>query len=298
MRQWIIAGSLVALTGCSAKDEAPKTPAAPAVASAPAPAAAPAEAPAAEAPAEAPAEPQTPEEQLKARLVGEWHLDLQTIEADPDIARLPADQKAQAVAMAQEMLSDVTFTFTADGQLTLGFGPGRRSGTYVIDAIEGNALRITAKTGEGEGELVEKVLLRIEGDAMWVTEGADNRTLRLLRGKAPVAQALLGGSAAGSQPMAPGSQPMAPGSQPMALPPGHPVGAGGAMPAMPPGHPGGAMPAMPPGHPGGAMPPGHPGGATPAMPPPGHPGGAMPPGHPGGAAAPAPAPAPTPAPAY
>ena len=28
MRQWIIAGSLVALTGCSAKDEAPKTPAA------------------------------------------------------------------------------------------------------------------------------------------------------------------------------------------------------------------------------------------------------------------------------
>lgn len=233
----LFAASLLTF-GCSPKDEAkveaPKTGAAGAAQTAEPPAVA-------EKAAEAPPkpEPTTPEGQLKARLYGDWHLDLKSLGDTPDFKHLPPQQKEQAVAMAQRMLADVSFSFGEDGRIALGFGPARRSGTYVVDRVEGNRLEITATVGEGDDATVEKVLLRIEGDAMWVTEGDDNRTLRLLRGKPPEAPA--------SQPAA-GSQPTAPASQPMRMP------APGRMPA---------------GHPGGGMPAGHPGTAQPAQPAPG-----------------------------
>lgn len=214
----VVAAGLLAL-GCSAKDEAPEAGAAPEAA---AETAAATGAQTAEQPAEQPAaakkpEPTTPEGQLKARLYGDWHLDLKSLGDSPEFKHLPPQQKEQAIAMAQRMLADVEFSFGEDGRIALGFGPARRKGTYVIDEIEGNALRITATVGQGDDATVEKVLLRIEGDAMWVTEGADNRTLRLLRGKPPVPTSqptsqptsMPARGAAGSQPVrrAPGSQP-------------------------------------------------------------------------------------------
>ncbi len=212
----LFAAGLLTL-GCSGKDEAAEAPAATTGAQTAAPAAEKAGEKAAE--AEAPAvktpEPTTPEGQLKARLYGDWHLDLKSLGDSPEFKHLPPQQKDQAVAMAQRMLADVDFSFSEDGQISLGFGPARRKGTYVIDKIEGNAMQITATVGQGDDATVEKVLLRIEGDAMWVTEGADNRTLRLLRGKPPVPT-----SQPTSQPAAqPTSMPAprrAPGSQPAA----------------------------------------------------------------------------------
>lgn len=223
----LFAAGLLTL-GCSGKDEAPQAEAPTTGAATGAQTAEPAAEPAAEKAAEkaaaAPAaktpEPTTPEGQLKARLYGDWHLDLKSLGDSPEFKHLPTQQKEQAIAMAQRMLADVDFSFTEDGQISLGFGPARRKGTYVIDEIDGNAMQITATVGQGDDATVEKVLLRIEGDAMWVTEGADNRTLRLLRGKPPVPAAsqptsMPAGGAAGSQPArrAPGSQPTAPAPQ-------------------------------------------------------------------------------------
>jgi len=153
--------------------------------------------------------------QLLGRLAGDWHMDLASLESDPQFADLPAQQRMQALTMARQMMADVTFSFTEDGKIRLGFGPTGRTGTYTVDKVEGHALHITTRTQGPEGETVEKVLLRIEGDALRVTEGDDGRTIRLLRGKPEIAA---------SQPTgAPGSQPAAaPGSQPARAPTGQP----------------------------------------------------------------------------
>ncbi len=167
-------------------------------------------APAAETPEPAGDDPQA---QLVARLAGDWRMDLESLERDPQIAKLPPQQRMQALVMARQMMSDVSFSFTEDGKVRLGFGPTGRTGTYTVDKVDGNALHITTRTKQGDDESVEKVVLRIEGDAMWVTEGADGRTIRLLRGK----------------PAPPTSQPTAAGSQPAnGLPPGHPPANGPA----------------------------------------------------------------------
>lgn len=186
-------------------------------------------------PAPPEAEPTDAKSQLVARLVGDWHVDLASLDNDPQFAKLPAQQRMQALAMARQMVADVSYSFSADGAIRLGFGPTGRVGTYTVDAVEGHALHITTKTRSGEEETVEKAILRIEGDAMWVTEGPDSRTIRLLRGKPeiaasqPTSQPAAGGPA--SQPTArgPASQPAAggPASQP----------APASQPKMPAPHP-------------------------------------------------------------
>ncbi len=193
--------------------------------------------------AEAAAEPGDAKSQLLARLAGDWRMDLGSLEQDPQFAKLPPQQRMQALAMARQMMADVSFSFSDDGRVRLGFGPTGRAGTYTVDKVEGNALHVTTTTKGPDGETVEKAILRIEGDAMWVTEGKDGRTIRLLRGKPEKPTSQPTGQPA-SQPTgnlppghpAPGSQPArAPGSQPArALPPGHPPPGGQRAPASQP----------------------------------------------------------------
>jgi len=202
MRRWLTAAALLALTGCGDRADPPAAEApateGPATAEAPATAEgeeapkadekAAADAPAAQAPAaDTPADADT-RAQLIARLVGDWHIDLDSLDNDPALKGLQPQQEMQALEMMKQQMADVRFTFTDDGRVRLGFGPGGRNGTYTVDRIEGSALHVTTRTGTGDDERVETAVLRIEGDAMWVMEGADRRTIRLLRG--PPASAL------------------------------------------------------------------------------------------------------------
>lgn len=213
----VMAGALIAgLAGC--RGDAPAE-------QAPAPAEArPAAAEAQPAPAETPA-PETPEAQLRARIIGDWRLDLDSLDADPQFAKLPPQQRMQALAMARQMMADVSFSFAEDGKVRLGFAGTGRTGTYTVDRVEGNALHVTTRTGSGEDETVEQVVLRVEGDAIVVSEGADGRTFRLLRGAPKIPSSQPAGTAD------PDGRP----AQLDVLPPGHPPATGPARPRDLPG---------------------------------------------------------------
>ncbi|MCA9558684.1 MAG: hypothetical protein KC583_08980 [Myxococcales bacterium] len=111
-----------------------------------------------EAPADAPAEwsAKTP-----VVLLGLWTLDVPaTLAREPGFARLPELQKAEALVSVQKMMGTLTYSFAADGAVTVAQGDAEQTQRFTYGQGKDGWiwLRTKAEAGAPDGVLRARVV--------------------------------------------------------------------------------------------------------------------------------------------
>ena len=171
-------------------------------------------------------EPMDPEE-AQDTLVGIWRVKLDALAEDSEIKKMPESEREGALKQAQQMLANLGFEFTPDGQMNLYIGDKIRKGTYKVMESRGDKLVLETRHGEPKPE-VETVEVIIGDETLTVSTPGKKQVLVLERGPPGAGNSAPDGAAPGEAPT-----PAAGGQVKPAVAPANPGPAGAPKKAKP-----------------------------------------------------------------
>lgn len=121
-------------------------------------------------------------------VIGTWKIDLKSLETGPEMAKMPPDQRAQAMEMGRKMLGQMSLEAKAGGEAVMTIKPGMsQSGTWAKDAKGGFTLTFDGTTKA----------ITVQGDRLTLLEAGTTLAfdrvgaVKQAKGEAPLAGAAL-----------------------------------------------------------------------------------------------------------